>query len=123
MILTPTQMAEATGGRLVRDAPAGPLHTDTRNLVEGAWFLALRGDNFDGHHYLEAAESLGCAGVIAESAPEACSKGLLLVEDTLEALQDCASAVRRGFVGEVVAVTGSAGKTTTRALVGPAALG
>ena len=118
MILTPAQIAEATGGRLVRDAPAGPLHTDTRHLVEGAWFLALRGENFDGHNYLEAAASLGCAGVIAETAPDDFSKGLVLVDDTLAALQDCARAVRRGFVGDVVAVTGSAGKTTTRALVG-----
>lgn len=118
MILTPAQMAEATGGRLVRDAQAGPLHTDTRTLVEGAWFLALKGENFDGHDYLDNAESMGCAGVIVECEPQRCGVGLLLVDDTLEALQDCARAVRRDFAGQVVGITGSAGKTTTRALVG-----
>jgi len=117
MILTPKQMAEATGGDLRSDASAGPIQTDTRSLAEGDWFLALRGDNFDGHAFLGDAADAGCAGVIVDDVPAGWERGLLVVDDTLRALQDCAAAVRETVAGPVVAVTGSAGKTTTRALI------
>lgn len=117
MILTPEQMAEATGGRLVRGGGAGRLLTDTRKLAAGDWFLALRGDRFDGHDYLEEAIRRGAVGVIVEQAPEGWAHGLLLVKDTLVALQDCARFARSLLSCPVVAITGSAGKTTTRAMV------
>lgn len=117
MILTPEQMAQATGGQLERGGSAGRLLTDTRKISAGDWFLALRGDRFDGHDYLDAAVAAGAAGVIVEAAPEGWSHGLIVVKDTLVALQDCARFVRSQLHCPVVAVTGSAGKTTTRAMI------
>jgi UDP-N-acetylmuramoyl-tripeptide--D-alanyl-D-alanine ligase len=117
MILSTRDMAVATGGDLLQDAPAGPIHTDTRTLTEGAWFLALRGENFDGHAFLDTAAAAGCAGVVVDTPPAHWERGVLVVQDTLRALQDCAAAVRDTVDGPVIAVTGSAGKTTTRAMI------
>ena len=63
-------IAAATGGRLVQTGPPGPVGTDTRRLQPGVWFLALVGENFDGHTFLSHAAAAGCAGVIAERVPE-----------------------------------------------------
>ncbi len=117
MILSTRDMAAATGGNLLRDAPAGRIHTDTRTLESGDWFLALRGENFDGHAFLDTAAAAGCAGVVVDTPPEHWERGVLVVPDTIRALQDCAAAVRDTVDGPVVAVTGSAGKTTTRAMI------
>lgn len=111
------QIARHAKGRLLRDGPAGPLVTDTRALREGDWFLALVGERFDGHGFLDRAREAGCAGVVVSSAPpEGWDRGAVQVGDTLLALQAVASASRRSFGGPVVAITGSVGKTTTRAL-------
>lgn len=109
-------IAAATGGRLVQQGPPGPIGTDTRRLQPGVWFLALVGDNFDGHEFLSHAAAAGCAGVVAQRVPEGWKAGFVQVPDTLRALQDLAAWVRAGFEGLVVGLTGSAGKTTTRAL-------
>lgn len=110
------EIAAATGGRLVQSGPPGPVGTDTRRLQPGVWFLALVGENFDGHAFLAHAAAAGCAGVIANRVPEGWSRGFVEVQDTLRALQDLAAHVRSGFDGPVIGLTGSAGKTTTRAL-------
>ena len=78
MILTPAEIARATGGLLIHDGPAGPIRTDSRALTPGDWFLALRGDRFDGHEFLPKARELGCAGVIAEQVPARSFHGYLL---------------------------------------------
>ena len=117
MILTPAEIARATGGLLIHDGPAGPIRTDSRALTPGDWFLALRGDRFDGHEFLPKARELGCAGVIAERAPEGWDRGFVKTPRTLEALQNCARWARWKLNCPVVGVTGSAGKTTTRALI------
>ena len=117
MTLTGRELAAATHGELVCDGPGGPIITDTRRLVQGSWFLALRGDRFDGHDFLAHAGAAGCAGIVAEQAPEGWSLGFVRVSDTQRALQDCASSVREGLEVPVVGITGSAGKTTTRAMV------
>lgn len=116
MIFRADEIASATGGRLVQSGPAGPVGTDSRRLQPGMWFLALVGENFDGHDFLPHALAAGCAGVIASRAPKGWTAGLVLVPDTLRALQELASWVREAYPGVVVGVTGSAGKTTTRAM-------
>ncbi|MYF23707.1 MAG: UDP-N-acetylmuramoyl-tripeptide--D-alanyl-D-alanine ligase [Nitrospira sp. SB0678_bin_10] len=82
-------------------------------------FLALRGESFDGHHYLTAAAARGaCAAVVeATAVPEHPPLPLLPVADTHQAYQDLARAWRRQLGLPLVAVTGSAGKTTTRELI------
>lgn len=117
MILSGAQIAEATGGRLVADGPSGPVTTDSRRVPPGAWFVALRGDRFDGHDFLAHALAAGCAGAVVERAPDGWTAGLVVVPDTLAALQDLARWVRARFVGPVVGITGSAGKTSTRVMV------
>lgn len=118
VILDGTTIAAATGGRLLREAPAGPVLTDTRALVPGAWFLALRGERFDGHAFLGAAASAGAVGCVVDTDPGAAwTGGAVVVPDTLKALQDLGRHARAAFSGPVVGLTGSSGKTTTRALV------
>ena len=99
--------------------PGRGINTDSRRLLAGEMFLALRGENFDGHHYLtEAAARGACAAVVdATAVPRHPPLPLLPVADTHRAYQDLARAWRRQLGLPLVAVTGSAGKTTTREFI------
>jgi UDP-N-acetylmuramoyl-tripeptide--D-alanyl-D-alanine ligase len=118
------QVIDATRGRILVDgnpcASPKAFSIDTRSLAPGDCFFAIAGPNHDGHDYLEAAVAAGAAGLIvsrAEALPElpaGCTA--LLVEDTTRALQDLAAWLRRESGIVVVAITGSAGKTTTKEL-------
>lgn len=110
-------IAEATSGQMLHDGPAGPIGTDSRRVAEGSWFVALTGDKFDGHDYLPHAAAAGCAGAVVTRAPENWNRGLVVVGDTLVALQDLGRAARAQFHGPTVAITGSAGKTSTRVMI------
>jgi UDP-N-acetylmuramoyl-tripeptide--D-alanyl-D-alanine ligase len=111
-------IAAATGGQVVRDAPAGPISTDTRALPQGAWFVALRGLRFDAHNFLKLAAENGAAGFVVERVePDLPAGGVVKVEDTTDALQALGLAARKAFAGPVVGLTGSSGKTTTRSLI------
>lgn len=103
-------------GDAVLPGPPGPLSTDSRRIHEGDWFLALVGERFDGHDFLAHAAASGCAGVVAERVPDGWTRGFVETGDTLVALQDIARSARRDFDGPVVGITGTAGKTTTRAM-------
>jgi UDP-N-acetylmuramoyl-tripeptide--D-alanyl-D-alanine ligase len=94
---------------------------DSRTIAPGELFFAVRGERFDGHDFVAAALARGAIGaVIAKERLAILPKGvkrheLLVVADTpLAALQRLASAVRRHWGGRVIAITGSAGKTTTK---------
>lgn len=118
VVVTAALVVEATGGRLVSGDPAtvfDGVSTDTRALVPGALFVALKGDRFDAHAFLAPALAGGVAGLLVSQAP-ADSRGaaVILVPDTLVALQALARAIRRASGARVVAITGSAGKTTTK---------
>ncbi|MCY4359255.1 MAG: UDP-N-acetylmuramoyl-tripeptide--D-alanyl-D-alanine ligase [Cyanobacteria bacterium MAG APA_bin_95] len=99
--------------------PGRGINTDSRRLVAGEMFLALRGESFDGHDYLTAAAAReACAAVVnATAAPEHPPLPLLPVPNTRQAYQDLARAWRRQLGVPLVAVTGSVGKTTTRELI------
>jgi UDP-N-acetylmuramoyl-tripeptide--D-alanyl-D-alanine ligase len=88
---------------------------DSRTLAPGDLFVALRGENHDGHDYVNAALEKGAAGAVVERDLD--SPSLLIVEDTLAALQKLAGWARCRWAGRVVAVTGSAGKTTTKDVI------
>jgi UDP-N-acetylmuramoyl-tripeptide--D-alanyl-D-alanine ligase len=93
------------------------IRTDSRTLKPGELFVALRGENFDGHDFVEAAAKAGAAGAIVESnwrgeLPEAFA--LIRVEDTLKAYQELAKSYRTSLSLKVVAITGSNGKTSTK---------
>jgi len=91
--------------------------TDTRTIERGDTFLALRGENFDGHAYVAQAIAKSAAAVIVDD-PQARIPGTatLLVPDTLRAYMALAGAARAAFRGSVLAITGSTGKTTTKVL-------
>jgi len=91
--------------------------TDTRRIGEGELFVALVGENFDAHDYLDQAASRGaCAALVAHHVADA---GLpqLVAGDTRVALTRIGAAWRARFVLPVVAVTGSNGKTTTKEMI------
>jgi UDP-N-acetylmuramoyl-tripeptide--D-alanyl-D-alanine ligase len=93
--------------------------TDSRSVAKGSLFVALRGAKHDGHDYVTQAFADGAQAVLVSRIPSDCTWGddgppLLLVPDTLKALQDLAHWWRRQHHAEVIGVTGSVGKTTTK---------
>jgi UDP-N-acetylmuramoyl-tripeptide--D-alanyl-D-alanine ligase len=98
----------------------GRICTDSRSLQIGDFFVPLVGENFDGHHFLGQLSALGAqAAVVEQSWSDPVPSDLLhwRVDDTLKAYQQLALLHRRSLDQPLVAVTGSAGKTTTRELI------
>jgi UDP-N-acetylmuramoyl-tripeptide--D-alanyl-D-alanine ligase len=91
------------------------VQTDTRAIERGATFLALRGERFDGHAYVEEAFARGavCA-IVDDAAAVPPGRAALVVPSTLQAYLDLGGLARSRVRGTVVAVTGSTGKTTTK---------
>jgi UDP-N-acetylmuramoyl-tripeptide--D-alanyl-D-alanine ligase len=120
--LTAASIAQAMSGSLVSGAPGsmvGGLSIDSRTLQPGDLFLAIVGDRFDGHRFVGAAEAAGARGFVVSdtaSVPDDLAAGVFVIRvaDTTVALQMLARFVRRASGSIVVAVTGSAGKTTTK---------
>ena len=123
--LSAGMVATATGGRLAIGAAEvafDGVSIDSRTLGPGALFVALRGDRFDGHDFLDAALDRGAAGLLVEKDlgglftknVKRAPRSLIVVRDTLDALQKLGREVRRRSGARVVAITGSAGKTTTK---------
>jgi UDP-N-acetylmuramoyl-tripeptide--D-alanyl-D-alanine ligase len=118
--LTAQWAAEAAAGILragTAGAEFGGVSIDTRTLAPGELFVAIRGERFDGANFVGAAIAAGAAGVVVPpgTSVEAGFGGAVIeVADTIVALQRMARAVRRASGTKVVAITGSAGKTTTK---------
>ncbi|HXZ79548.1 MAG TPA: UDP-N-acetylmuramoyl-tripeptide--D-alanyl-D-alanine ligase [Terriglobales bacterium] len=93
---------------------------DSRTIRPGELFFAIKGERFDGHDFVEAALRSGAAGAVIRRdllAKFPGKAGLLAVSDPLRALQALAAAVRRMWGKTLIAVTGSAGKTTTKEII------
>ncbi len=110
-----------TGGTLLQgDAQQRfrSVSTDSRQIEPGEMFVALRGDQFDGHAFIEAAAQRGAAvALVSEDGEHAGAElTVVAVPDTLAALQALACAQRQRFAGTVVGITGSNGKTTVKEL-------
>ncbi|MEY4561616.1 MAG: hypothetical protein RLZZ618_893 [Pseudomonadota bacterium] len=88
------------------------VHSDTRSLQAGDFFVALRGERFDAHDFLPSAQAAGAAAVLAERGIIEAGLSGLLVADSKQALGQLAAAWRAQFTLPMVAVTGSNGKTT-----------
>jgi UDP-N-acetylmuramoyl-tripeptide--D-alanyl-D-alanine ligase len=117
---------EPLGEPTRRPASLAAVSTDSRADLNGALFVPLVGDRFDGHRFLETALAGGAAAAVAQRdrlSPEqleavvALGRPVWLVDDTLLAYQELGRLWRRQLAVPVVAVTGSAGKTTTRELI------
>jgi UDP-N-acetylmuramoyl-tripeptide--D-alanyl-D-alanine ligase len=87
---------------------------DTRTQNAGDLYFALRGPNYDGHDFIGAALAKDAVGVVVEAGLRGDAPAVLEVSDTLRALQELGAWARRQWGGQVVGVTGSAGKTTTK---------
>jgi len=95
---------------------ARSVFTDTRTPVADGLFIPLNGDRFDGHAYIDDAFNGGAVCVLSEKYIET-DRPMIRVSSTRQALLDLAGHYRRKFDIPVVAITGSAGKTTTKDLI------
>ena len=115
------EIVEATGGRLLSGPPDVTfprLFTDSREVESGGLFVALRGGQHDGHVFIPQAVERGAAGVLCERPPQGVNgAAVILVDDTRRALLDLTAERLRRRPLPIVAVTGSAGKTTTKELI------
>jgi len=126
LTLTAAEIAAVAGGRVISGDPAWRIERwsiDSRSVARDDLFVAIRGDRFDGHAFVAAALAAGAAGAVVSATPalpEAGTAGpaplLIHVADTTRALQDASREIRRRSGARVVAITGSAGKTTTKEL-------
>ena len=118
MKFTLSQIAQICSARYYgADVSVSSVITDSRTAksVEGALFVAIRGVNHDAHDYIDDMVARGVKGFIAEkeiALPEGC--GVVVVEDSLAALQSLAAHYRAQFKGSVVGITGSNGKTMVK---------
>ena len=107
-------------GRTAAPAAVTGWSVDTRTLEPGDLFFALRGPHHDGHDYLDAAFEKGAAAAVVERAPAPrpdSEAQYLMVPDTQAALEQLAAWARVHWGGQVIGVTGSAGKTTTKEII------
>ena len=115
-----SQIAQLAGGSISsgdQTVVVNKVSTDSRTLKSSELFVALRGENFDGHNFVESAAQIGAAGAIVESTwngeiPK--NFALIRAKDTLQAYQDLAANYRKSLMLKVVAITGSNGKTSTK---------
>lgn len=115
---TLSDWALATNGTLSGDnAVIDRISTDTRTLTAGDVYVALLGERFDGHDYVQAAIEQGASAIVVSAAQEGVTVPQLVVADTRKALGYLAGILRERFDGQVVALTGSVGKTSTRAML------
>ena len=97
--------------------------TDSRHIQQGNLFIALTGENFDGHAFIQKAVEDGAAGVIAAAGRKVNKElmdarvGVIEVNDTLRSLGDLAHTYRQRFSIPVIGLTGSSGKTTTKEML------
>ena len=121
MNLTLAQIAQALGTDVTAQGTVTGWSIDTRTLVPGDLFIALEGPNHDGRDHLESAFAKGAIAALVRTPIRAAAAGsgepLIPVPDTLQALQTLASWTRARWPGQVIGVTGSAGKTTTKEII------
>lgn len=107
-------VAQTLGREMQTDATVTGWSVDSRTVQPGDLFFALRGPHFDGNAYVDQALTKGAVAAVADGAA---GDRVLHVDDSLAALQSLAAEARREWAGDVVGVTGSAGKTTTKDVI------
>ncbi|MEW6669131.1 MAG: UDP-N-acetylmuramoyl-tripeptide--D-alanyl-D-alanine ligase [Thermodesulfobacteriota bacterium] len=120
--ITAGEIARAAGGTLIRGSGRTPftaLGTDSRSIVSGQVFWALKGERFDGHDFAAEALRQGAAGVVIRQDRQGIllppsAGAVIAVPDTLRALGDLAAWWRHELPARVAAITGSVGKSTTK---------
>ena len=123
MFRTVAKLAEDAGGEILSGDPGaqvGAISTDTRQISPGACFIALPGENHDGHVFVADAIRKGAGAVIVSGCNAFClatSAAVIRVSDTLYALGELARHHRMRFDIPVIAVSGSNGKTSTKEMI------
>jgi UDP-N-acetylmuramoyl-tripeptide--D-alanyl-D-alanine ligase len=120
MHLTFRQLAEMTGGELVQgaDVAASSVVIDSREIKPDSVFFAIKGERLDGHQFVSQALATA-RGAVVSQVPEnvPADKGIIRVADTTVALQNLARSIRERYDFTLIAITGSAGKTTTKEMI------
>ncbi len=114
--LSVSQTALALGAEYRGDAEFTGVSIDSRTVKEGDLYIAIKGDNFDGHDFAQSAVENGAVAVMCHKDID-CDCPLIRVEDTQEAFLAFASWFRQQFDILVVGLTGSVGKTTTKEMI------
>ncbi|HTU47304.1 MAG TPA: UDP-N-acetylmuramoyl-tripeptide--D-alanyl-D-alanine ligase [Bryobacteraceae bacterium] len=121
MELSLAQVQEATGaqvrGSSIEHALVRAYSIDSRTIAPGDLFFAIKGERFDGHSFVTDVLARGAIAAVVSEAPAEVAGTVLQVADTLDALQRLAAWARRRWAKPVVAVTGSAGKTSTKDII------
>jgi len=120
MSISIQDILHATDGELIAEGRLSSfplsISTDTRNIKEGDIFVALKGDNFDAHNFLEQAVEQGVETLLVQEDKGISGVNVVLVKDTLKGLQDLASYWRGELTDRAIGITGSNGKTSTKDL-------
>lgn len=121
MRLSKEFISQSTGARCLSHADLDykTIGTDTRKSLKDLLFVALRGEQFDGHDYIEQALQAGAQGILIHDESKVNSEiikqvAVFVVPDTLRALQMLARGYRKRMRSKVISITGSNGKTTTK---------
>jgi UDP-N-acetylmuramoyl-tripeptide--D-alanyl-D-alanine ligase len=120
MHLTFRQIAEMTGGEIVQggDITADSVVIDSREVKSDSAFFAITGDRLDGHQFVEQALATARGAVVSQIPGNVpADKAIVRVDDTTVALQNMARSIRERYPFTLIAITGSAGKTTTKEMI------
>ncbi|HMC20330.1 MAG TPA: UDP-N-acetylmuramoyl-tripeptide--D-alanyl-D-alanine ligase [Thermoanaerobaculia bacterium] len=118
--LTMRELAEMTGGEVVQnpDVVVSSVVIDSREVKPDSVFFAIKGERLDGHQFVAQALQTARGAVVAQlPASPPGDKGIVRVADTTKALQELARSIRKRYPFLLIAVTGSAGKTTTKEMI------
>ncbi len=114
---THSEAETATLGKASHAFSVNGLSIDTRTIKEGDLFVALKGDHRDGHDFVRAAFDAKAGAALVTHIPDGVTGPLLTVGHTQRGLEDLARAARARSNAKILAVTGSAGKTTTKEIL------
>jgi UDP-N-acetylmuramoyl-tripeptide--D-alanyl-D-alanine ligase len=127
--LSVPEIRHAVAGRLLTSQPTGlpvlAVCTDTRRMENSSLFIAIKGDNHDGHAHLPMAAAGGAIAALVQEVPANAPPNITLIQvpDTRAAMGKLAAYVRRQMSAKVIGVAGSNGKTTTKHLIDAALRG
>ena len=111
-LILPDNWEAEKGGR-----EASCVVIDSRKIEPEGIFIATRGEKVDGHSFIPAVEKAGAMGIVCEKQPEKCGIPYILVDNSLKALMENAAFYRRQLSIQVVGITGSVGKTSTKEMI------
>ena len=113
-LISATNGSDPSSNFLKNEDVVSGVSIDDRTIQKGDLFIAIKGDKFDGHDFIESAISKGASGVLVSEEQYALKWNALLVKDTKVSLKNIAQFSRNRFSGKVIAITGSSGKTSTK---------